>query len=226
VSRVLVLTAADLEARGLAARLGLPQVPGRDWPDFAAGALEIVAVGVRGALLEPRTRDLRPATLVVSAGVCGALAPGLEAGDLVIPEAVVTTDGQRYPLIALPGLRARGTLLGARDVVGSVVAKARLWVETGAVAVDLESAVIAAWAGARGLPAAVVRGVSDPADQGVGPDLATVVADDGRLRPMRAVSALLGRPRAFSEAVALRRGTAVALKSVASALGRIARAMN
>jgi hypothetical protein len=43
------------------------------------------------------------------------------------------------------------------------------------------------------------------------------------VRPVRAVATMLARPRVLADAVALRAGTAVALKTVAAALGSVAR---
>jgi hypothetical protein len=65
--------------------------------------------------------------------------------------------------------------------------------------------------------------VSDPAGRGVPADLARVVRDDGSVRPVRAVATMLARPRAVADAVALRAGTAAALKTVAAALASLAR---
>ena len=95
--------------------------------------------------------------------------------------------------------------------------------EAGAFACDMESAVILEWARARGIPAAVIRAVSDTAERGVPADLAAVVEPDGRVRTMRAVRAVLARPRAFADALTLRNGTHAALRTVAHALGRIAK---
>ena len=89
----------------------------------------------------------------------------------------------------------------------------------------MESATILDWAAVHGAPAAVVRAVSDPAGRGVPADLARVVHDDGRVRPLRAVSAVLARPRALADAMALRAGAAAALKTVAAALGRLQRTL-
>jgi hypothetical protein len=96
--------------------------------------------------------------------------------------------------------------------------------ETGALAVDMESAAILAWAEGRGWPGAVVRAVSDTADRAVPADLASVVDEEGRVRTLRAVSVAARRPRALTEAMALRSGTNAALCAVAAALGRLARA--
>jgi adenosylhomocysteine nucleosidase len=222
VTRLLVLTAVDVEARGLARQLGLAPAGG-PFARFFGGAIEIVAVGLAAAHLAGRVAAPAASTLVVSAGACGALAPELAVGALVVPEVVLTPDGARHPVSAVAGLARRGALLSVERVVEDAAEKSRLWLSSGALAVDMESAPILAWAQARGLPAVVVRGVSDPAARGVPADLARVVHEDGRVRPLRAVSAVLARPRALADAMALRAGTAAALKTVAAALATLQR---
>jgi adenosylhomocysteine nucleosidase len=223
VTRVLVLTAVDLEARGLARHLGLPRVLGSEWLCFGGGSLVLAAVGLRASQLSARVAARRMPDLVISAGACGALAPALEEGDLVVPEAVVAVGGERMSSAPVAGLVRRGTLLTVDAAVATAAAKARLWMETGALAVDMESAVIFAWARERGVPALAVRAVSDTATRGVPPDLAAVVAADGRVHPMRAMTAALARPRAIADAIALRTGTTAALKTVAQTLATIMR---
>lgn len=218
---ILALVAVDTEAQALARHLGLSAASG-PVPRWNGGALHVACVGLRAVRL---SRVEAPAgALVVSAGVCGALAPQLGAGALVVPDVVLGADGARHATADVTGLARRGALATVRTVVEDGAAKARLWMETGALAVDMESATILVWAAARGLPAAVVRGVADTAARGVPADLAAVVTDDGRVRPMRAVTAALARPGAVADALALRRGTAAALKSVAAALARLAHA--
>ncbi len=224
MTRVAVFTAVDLEARTLARLLGLPALAGDAWPHFGAGALELISVGPRARLLEARAARLTPPELVVSAGVCGALSPELRPGDLVVPDVVLGPAGERFATVEVAGLPRAGALAGVTDVVETPAAKARLWVETRALACDMESAVILAWARARGIPAAVIRGVSDPADRGVPADLAAVVEPDGRVRTARAVRAVLARPRAIADAMTLRSGTGAGLQAVARALGLVARA--
>ena len=222
---LLVLTAVELEARGLARHLGLAPIGGSAWPRFAGGAVEIVALGLGAAHLATRLEMMPAPALVVSAGACGALAPELAVGALVVPETVLAPDGRRYATAAVGGLRRHGMLLTTDHVLDTAAAKSRLWLSTGALAVDMESFVILDWAASRGVPALVVRGVSDPAARGVPADLARVVHDDGRVRSMRAVSAVLARPRALADAMALRTGTAAALKTVAAAIGTLARTL-
>jgi len=225
VRSLLILTAIDVEARGLARHLGLAPVPGASWPHFRGGAIEVACVGLRASALGARASSFAtPGRLiVVSAGACGALAPALAEGALVVPEAVVTEDGERFPATPIAGVPARGTLLTVTRVVETAADKARLFVETGAIACDMESAAILAWAAKHGVPAAVVRGVSDTASTGVPADLAASVGEDGRVKTVTAVRAALSRRGALRDALALRRGTTAALASVASALARAAR---
>jgi hypothetical protein len=222
VSRVLIVTAVDLEARALARHLGLERIAASAWPHFRGGALELICAGPRAIHLQARAAGAA-ASLVISAGVCGALAPDLAEGDLVVPEVVMCAPAAPRATAALPGLRRAGALVTVAGVLGTAELKARLWMETGALACDMESGPILEWAAARGLAAAAVRGVSDTASRGVSADLAAVVEPDGRVRTTRAVRAVLARPRAISEALTLRSGTNAALKAVAAALGRVSR---
>jgi adenosylhomocysteine nucleosidase len=224
VTRVLVLTAIDVEARTLARHLGLTAVPGATFPHFTGGVLELAAIGVRGARLAARSAQWRGPDLVVSAGVCGALAPPLGVGTLVVPTIVLGPGGGRWTTATLPRLPADGALLTVGEVLESAAQKARLWMETGALAVDMESAAVMTWAGERGLPAAVVRAVSDDAERGIPAALAAAVGEDGRVRPLRAVSAALARASALGDLLELRAGTHAALKTVGAALATLARA--
>jgi adenosylhomocysteine nucleosidase len=224
VKHLLVLTAVEPEARALARHLGLVAVSGSIFPHYRAGGIEVAAVGLRAALLAERMRGCPPPSLVISAGVCGALAPVLTQGDLVIPEAVLDTRGTRWVTADIAGLTRRGTLFSTEAIAGDAATKSRLWLDTGALAVDMESAAILAWAGALGVPAAVVRGVSDTATEAVPSDLVALIGQDGRIRPLLVVHAALARPSAVADAFVLGRALQAALASVAAALGRLAHA--
>ena len=97
---LLILTAVEAEARGLARGLGLARVVSSPWPRFAGDGTVLLPVGLRASQLEARglwERE-RPA-LVVSAGVCGALSPGLGAvGALIVPRTVIAPSGARLPI--------------------------------------------------------------------------------------------------------------------------------
>ena len=79
------------------------------------------------------------------------------------PETVLGPDGRRHATAALTGLSRHGTLLTTDHVLEDGAAKSRLWLETGALAVDMESAEILTWAAERGARGVVLRGVSDAA---------------------------------------------------------------
>jgi len=147
-------------------------IGGGDAAALAVALEAALAVGVAG---------------VVSFGLCGALDPSLEVGDLVIGEAVLDGSGELAAdgawterlAAALPDAR-RGAVAHAERPVASVADKAALQAATGALAVDMESHVVARLARAYGAPFAVVRSVSDGARRAL-PHAAQVgLAADGR----------------------------------------------
>lgn len=234
---VLVLTAVELEARGLARELELRPSSHFHFPAFerAGGGvrLRLAPVGLRAALLPARWPALAAgldSPLVVSAGTCGALAPDLEVGDLVLPEGVLGPGGERWNVA--PGAHAvalqcaaaarPGLLLTASGVLATPEDKAESWRRTGAVAVDLESAVILAWASRRGCPSLVVRAVSDTARQRLPAEFVGLLTPEGKLRAGRAVALALTRPQTIPHALLLRRGAGRALKAVARLLAALA----
>src|SRR5712671_8029937 len=117
-----------------------------------------------------------PATIraVISFGVAGGLCPTLKPGDVVVATEVMAGDSRwlagfalSEELIAGTGLGRRrvvqGGLAGVEEVVAAQAGKAALHLETGAIAVDMESHIAAAYAAEAGLPFAALRVVSDPA---------------------------------------------------------------
>jgi adenosylhomocysteine nucleosidase len=123
------------------------------------------------------------ATALVSWGLAGGLEPQIAPGTVLIPKKVLTHDGAALYMDA--GWRARlvaslrddfevheGDLLTADQVLDTPRAKARAAMQTGGVAVDMESAAIATAAAQAGLPVVTVRVVADcltdtlPADIG------------------------------------------------------------
>jgi adenosylhomocysteine nucleosidase len=118
-----------------------------------------------------------PSTIrgVISFGVAGGLCPSLKSGDVVVATEVMAGDSRWLAGLALSeelitgaGLGRRvvhGGLAGVEEVVAAQAGKAALHLETGAVAVDMESHIAAAYAAEAGLPFAALRVVSDPADR-------------------------------------------------------------
>ena len=159
-------------------------VGGGDGPALAATLEAELSAGLAG---------------VVSFGLCGALDPSVKVGDVVIGDAVADggacfaadPDWTARIAAALP-LARRGRFARADRPVASVAEKAALLQATGALAVDMESHVVARLAAAYGAPFVVVRGVSDGAGSAL-PHAAQVgLGPDGR----PAVGAVLASLRA------------------------------
>ena len=150
---VLVLTPLWLEARAL--RRGSPGLP-----------VAVCGVGparTRAAVARAREGGARA---VVMAGFCGALAPGLGPGDLVVATEV-RADGRTFSppgaaelleALAAQGVPARPAVLASSSRPVLAGARRRL-AAGGADAVDMESGALAEAAGE--LPWAVLRAVLD-----------------------------------------------------------------
>lgn len=137
------------------------------------------------------------ATALVSFGFAGGLAPDVAAGSILVPRSVLTTMGCvdcDETLVRRLGGPLEGLLLGSDAVVTSVAEKARLFAETGAAAVDLESGAVAMYASAHDIPFAALRVVCDPFDRTL--PLAALAALDsrGRIRFAAVLAALARRP--------------------------------
>lgn len=121
-------------------------------------------------------------------GTAGALAPELKPGDLVLAEEV-SEAGKKYAASAELTTTARerlsrngitvqtGTLACAAEPVATVEAKRELFGQTGAIAVDMESAGVFDAARRNGLPAFVLRVIIDAAHVAL-PDIALQRVDE------------------------------------------------
>jgi len=176
---MIVVVGMAFEAR-IAARSGLRVICSGDGRNLAPTLQEAISNGCRG---------------LISFGLAGGLAPGLQAGTCVVGSAVVIGDS-RLPtdsswsqklLETMPG-SISGALAGVSNPVATPEAKRALHLNTGAVAVDMESHIVANAAASRGLPMVAIRVICDPV---------TRVLPEVALRAMRAdgttdVVALLG----------------------------------
>ncbi|WP_087668954.1 phosphorylase [Caballeronia humi] len=144
---------------------------------------------------------------IVSFGTAGGLAPDLEAGTLIVADAVVGPLGRIATDVtwsnriadALPvGFRMRrGVMAGVTAPVTSEQQKRLLFQSTGALAVDMESHIAGAIASARGLPFAVCRAIVDPAWRTL-PTAATAgLRDDGHTAIVPILRELLRQPSQF-----------------------------
>lgn len=166
-----------------------------------------IAGGGDRATLERHLAGLgeRPFAAVISFGLAGSLVVELTPGELVLPTGV--RDGDRtYPVDPtildrwLSRLADPARPVSTGDLVGSDVplltaASKREAARGGAVAVDMESHAAAAYAARHGIPFAVLRAISDPADSDLPPLAGTAMRPDGSVDIMGVVAGLARDPR-------------------------------
>lgn len=166
---------------------------------------QVVAGGGDGERLRRELEAAAPnASAILSAGLCGALSPGLKPGDWVVAMAVVAADDGRHIatdkdwnlalMKALPGARA-GLLLGSDAMIADAAGKARAHDHTGTMAVDMESHIAGDVAARHGLPFAVARVVSDGADRSLPKAAQAGMAADGGMDIGAVLLALARDPR-------------------------------
>ena len=109
-------------------------------------------------------------------GTCGALSPLLKPGDIVLPETVMTdsqvtmlptSSWHQSAYTLLSGLAIpihTQSLLSIGRVLSRSVEKNQIYLDTGAVAVDMESAAIMKVALSKQVPVLILRTVIDPSD--------------------------------------------------------------
>ncbi len=186
-----------------------------------------------------RAFELMPeAELVIGTGVVGALSSGLKPGDLVLSDRVLTMDAggriaEQMTAVGDAHLRAAGLALASAGIAYSTGAiltshrvlatgaeKRRAKESTGAIAVDMETAAIAAEAAVRGLPFVAIRAVLDEIDDEV---VGAEMADkDGNVRPLAATSYLLRNPGTMLKLPRMIRNLSRATAAIADALTAIA----
>ncbi len=167
---------------------------------------------------------------VLSIGCAGALGPGLGVGDTVIAEKIVddAADGESFtPSPELMAVATRcceklgtpfhsGTTVSAPEIAATVEAKQRLAAKHGAIAVDMETAQVAAWAKKLGAPVLALRTISDTASDCIPPEIGTIVdRKNGKLRPARAAAVFARKPQLLAEALRLKRNMDRSLKVLA-----------
>jgi adenosylhomocysteine nucleosidase len=186
-----------------------------------------------------RAFDLIPnAELVIGTGVVGALSGGLKPGDLVLSDRTIMIHGngrvdEQVTPISAAHLRAigrslanagiaysTGAILTSDRVLATGAEKRRAKTSTGAIAVDMETAAIAAEATARGLPFVAIRAVLDEVDDEIfGAEMAD---EDGKVKPLAATSFLLRNPATMLKLPRMIRNLSRATASIADALIAIA----
>lgn len=154
--------------------------------------------------------------LVLSCGFAGGLNPSLPSGEIVYQ-----TDTAPALSDTLRLLGTAATFTSVPHPVQSVEAKRQLRASTGADAVDMESATILSLARQAGLPCAIIRVISDAADQPLPLDFGRCVDRQGRVRPARVLLQCARRPTTIPALLRLRTITRLAARQLAATLTRV-----
>ncbi|WP_051212276.1 phosphorylase family protein [Rubritepida flocculans] len=222
-------------------RKGVPSQAAPPHPAFAPGTLVVVGLASEARLLPPGARvlvsgadptrlaralDSRPAGVerLLSFGLAGGLAPGVARGALLAAEAVVAAGGIFLPdpawtaeIVARTGALP-AVLAGSEALAPDAAVKRALHAATRALAVDMESGVMARAAARHGLPFAVLRAVADRAEESI--PRAAALTPEGRPDLPRVLLGLLRRPWELPALIRLGRASAAAhavLRQAASA---------
>jgi adenosylhomocysteine nucleosidase len=165
----------------------------------------VSGIGAQAAALAARALVDAGVAGLMTFGLAGGLDPTLTAGSIVLPTEVLSRDNaRRYPTSApwrerlahiLEAQRriVRGPLLTSASAIGSPAEKQTAWRETGAVAVDMESAAVAAMAAEHDLPFISVRVVIDTAHDVV-PAAVVRASSEGRVLIGGLVAGLAAAP--------------------------------
>lgn len=185
VQLMIIVVGLAFEAR-IAAKSGFPVICAGNGRNLTAALAGATAHGCEG---------------LISFGVAGGLKPELPPGTCVVGREIISGD-RCFPtdprwseklLKRLPRALS-GVLAGVATPVTTADAKRALHADTGALAVDMESHIVAEAAAQRGLPMAAVRVICDPAARGL-PEMAfRSVRADGTTDVVTLLHAIMRRP--------------------------------
>jgi adenosylhomocysteine nucleosidase len=182
---MIIVVGMAFEAR-IAARLGVPVICGGDGKNLAASLNRAMAAGCGG---------------LISFGVAGGLTPNLPPGTCVIGSSVMDDDDERATdarwaarlARLIPG-SVQGSIVGVREPIAHAQAKRRLHETTGAIAVDMESHMVARAAEQHGVPFAAIRVVVDPVERTIPRSALAGSRSDGTVDPRAVLRSLVRYP--------------------------------
>jgi adenosylhomocysteine nucleosidase len=218
-----IITALNAEARILTKRpIGkgeLVQLPG-------GILIQVSGVGAKRASLGAKTMLEKGANALLSWGSAGGLISKLPPGSLVLPKTIIGANRAFYHTDAAWHNRLCSRLAGCIDLheeplaEGTVVLthsteKAALFQQTTAIAVDMESAAVAAVAKEAGIPFMAVRAIADSVDMNI-PQCALTLSDEfGRPNVSSLLKGLARQPFNLFTLVRLGRSFLAAQKTLA-----------
>jgi adenosylhomocysteine nucleosidase len=157
---------------------------------------------------------------VWSCGFAGGLNPSVASGTVLFSNAPELEPWLQERLLAAGAVEA--VLCNSPTVVATSAEKRRLWEETGADAVDMESGAIGEACRERGVSFGAIRVVLDPANEDLPLDFNRVMTTDLRLHWGKLAWSVLCRPGRVAGLLRLRRQTRASARALGRVLNRLA----
>jgi len=189
----------------------------------AAGFAVVIGAGDRertAALVQAAAAHI---DCLVSFGIAGGLAPELEAGTIVVSGEVVSeghcwaiepSARQRVSRFARSIGAVEGPVLGANSTLATQLEKKQAWAATDALAVDLESDIVAGIATALGISFIILRSIADTARRDLPPAALVPLTAEGKPDFSSIAASVLRRPSQVTGMIGLARETAIALAAL------------
>jgi adenosylhomocysteine nucleosidase len=163
---------------------------------------------------------------LVSFGLAGGLNPALQPGAVLVPQSVID-DGEMYScdpsLIEWLGGANAKFMMSAKQVAETADEKKKLFEQTLAEAIDLESGAVARVAVAGQLPFAVLRAVADPAQRNLPPAALIALNGAGEIGFLSVLASVFKNPVQIPGLISLGQDAAKAraalIKKLASVTG-------
>ena len=146
---------------------------------------------------------------VFTCGFAGALRPDLQIGDVVC--------ALETPVVGAEPV----TFHCAVRVAVTIAEKTRLRTQTGADAVEMESAIITRLCREAGVPCVTLRAISDTAHEDLPIDFNALLTPDEQLSPVKLAWAILREPQKIPALLRLGKNSARAARRLAEVLGKV-----
>jgi hypothetical protein len=184
---------------------------------FLAGGANVPASREHDAAGQARLAGtLAPPDLVLTCGFAGGLNPDLKLGEIVFE---TSDENLRVKLLAADAKPVK--IFCADRIATTVPEKKKLRAETGADAVEMESAAIHAMCRERGIPCATVRVISDTANEDLPLDFNALAKPDKNLDYGKLFLAIAKSPGKIGALMELQKKTKFAAENLAGVLAKL-----
>lgn len=208
-----VVAAMPIELAPLIGDRKSRQIDGVDLYELPNALVAVGGIGEKFArrAAEVAVADAQPQRLI-SAGIVGAIAPGLKVGDVGrIREIIDVATGERY------ATSGGDWVLATSQDVSDAAGKEQLLTKFGADVVDMEAAAVAQVAKERGLAFEAVKSISDEAQFEM-PPLGRFIDGNGRFATRKFLVYVALHPRWWATLGKIKKNSELATENLCTAL--------